>query len=69
VARAASTGISFVAAPNGSLSPRLGLEEAGSVVQAVSAARRTPFQRFGQLPVLWACVLWLLLGWALRKKA
>jgi apolipoprotein N-acyltransferase len=69
VARAASTGISLFAAPDGSDQRHIGLDEAGALVQRVSAARSTPFQRWGQLPVLFACLLCLLLGWTLRKKA
>lgn len=69
LARCASTGISFFAAPDGRLLEPLGLDLPGYRVQAIGAGRITPFQRFGAWPLLFACVVLLLGAIGARKKS
>lgn len=68
LARCASTGISFFAAPDGRLLEPLGLDLAGYRVQDIGLGRVTPFQRFGPWPLLWACLGLLGAAIAARKK-
>jgi apolipoprotein N-acyltransferase len=61
VARAAATGVSLFAGPDGGLGPRLGLDSAGWIVQDLGPGRPTPYARWGEWFVL-ACGLGLLLA-------
>ena len=47
VGRAASTGITLFSAPDGRLGEKVGLDQAGQLVESVFAARPTPYRRFG----------------------
>lgn len=47
VGRAASTGISLFASPQGRITQTLGLGQAGQLVQAISAPRPTPYRHHG----------------------
>lgn len=68
VARAASTGISLLAAPDGRLQSSVGLEEAGFLVHEVTPARTTPFQRWGHIPILTALLLVMGVSFGFRKR-
>lgn len=57
-ARAAATGISLFAAPDGSLRGRLGLNGAGWVLQRVGPGRETPYRRWGAWFIL-MCVIFM----------
>jgi apolipoprotein N-acyltransferase len=69
VARAATTGVSLFAAPDGRRLQSIPLDAAGLLVQELGPGRTTPFQRWGEFPTLAACLLLLLLAWRLRKTA
>ena len=56
--RAAATGISLFAAPDGSLKGRLPLGAAGWVLQSVGPGRETPYRRWGDWFLL-ICVIFL----------
>jgi apolipoprotein N-acyltransferase len=47
VARAAATGVSLFAGPDGALGPRLGLDGAGWILQDLGPGRPTPYARWG----------------------
>jgi apolipoprotein N-acyltransferase len=47
VARAAATGVSLFAGPDGGLGPRLGLDGAGWILQDLGPGRPTPYARWG----------------------
>jgi apolipoprotein N-acyltransferase len=68
VGRAASTGISLFAGPDGRIRATVGLDETGYLIQDIPKGRPTPFQRWGQGPVLWTCLLLLLTAFVTRKK-
>jgi apolipoprotein N-acyltransferase len=59
VARAAATGVSLFAGPDGALGPRLGLEGAGWIAQDLGPGRPTPYARWGDWFDL-ACALGLM---------
>jgi apolipoprotein N-acyltransferase len=61
LARAAATGISLFAAPDGQLIAPIPLDAPGWRVQRLSPPRVTPFQRFGDIPLLFACLLMLVM--------
>ncbi|HXC63026.1 MAG TPA: nitrilase-related carbon-nitrogen hydrolase, partial [bacterium] len=52
VARAAATGVSLFAGPDGGLGPRLGLDGAGWILQDLGPGRPTPYARWGDWFVL-----------------
>jgi apolipoprotein N-acyltransferase len=62
VARAAATGISLIASPDGQIRLSAGLEEAGALVQVLGPARPTPWRAHGSW-FLWVCGALLALGW------
>lgn len=68
VARAASTGISLFASPQGRLVASLPLEGSGYLLQRVQASRLTPFVRWGRAPMLGFCLLCLALAAFGRKN-
>jgi len=63
VARAASTGISLIASPQGKIPYTIGLGELGVMVQTLGPARPTPWRAHG-LWFLWVCAALLTLSWA-----
>lgn len=68
VGRAAATGISLFAAPDGRILHAIPLDQPGIAIQAVRAPRRTPYGDWGQLPILLLCALTLVIGGLGRKK-
>ena len=67
VARAAATGISLFAGPDGGLGSTLGLEGAGWMAQDLGPGRPTPYGRWGEWFLL-CCGLGLLLAALWRRK-
>ncbi|HXB98307.1 MAG TPA: apolipoprotein N-acyltransferase [bacterium] len=61
VARAAATGVSLFAGPDGQLGPRLGLDGAGWILQDLGPGRPTPYARWGDWFTV-ACGMGLLLA-------
>lgn len=68
VARAASTGISLFASPDGRLEQPIALDQPGFAVQAITAPRWTPFMRWGQGPLWVFFILILVIAIGSRKK-
>lgn len=68
LARCASTGISFFAAPDGRLIDPIGLDQAGFRVQSIGRGRLTPYQRFGDWPALLSCLFLMAVAILGRKK-
>jgi apolipoprotein N-acyltransferase len=68
VARAATTGVSLFADPSGRRTQSVPLDAAGYRVQDLMPGRPTPFQRWGNAPVLFACLVLLTLAYKLKKS-